>query len=110
MIYLKSKNDQYITLKLVIVLTFLCNYDIIIKGNILTCDIMTMINQKYKNDSIILRTIDESVPKDYLVRKMDACMDFSFIEEEVKDLYSPIGRSSISPIILFKLLIINKTF
>ena len=71
---------------------------------------MAMTSQKYKNDSIILRTIDELVPKDHLVRKMDACMDFSFIEDEVKDLYSPIGRPSIPPIILFKLLIINKTF
>lgn len=71
---------------------------------------MAMTSQKYKNDSMILRTIEELVPKDHLVRKMDACMDFSFIEDEVKDLYSPIGRPSIPPIILFKLLIINKTF
>lgn len=70
---------------------------------------MAMTSQKYKNDSIILRTIDELVPKDHLVRKMEACMDFSFIEYEVKYLYSPIGRPSIPPIILFKLLIINRT-
>ena len=70
---------------------------------------MAMTSQKYKNDNIILRTIDELVPKDHLVRKMEVCMDFSFIEYEVKYLYSPIGRPSIPPIILFKLLIINKT-
>ena len=71
---------------------------------------MAMTSQLYKNDSIILRTIDELVPKDHLVRKIDECMDFKFIEEEVKDLYSPFGRPSIPPIVLFKLLIINKLF
>lgn len=71
---------------------------------------MAMTSRLYKNDSIILRTIDELVPLDHLVRKIDACMDFSFIEDEVKDLYSPFGRASIPPIVLFKLLLINKLF
>lgn len=71
---------------------------------------MAMTRQKYKNDCMILRTIDELVPKDHLVRMIDECMDFTFIEDEVKDLYSPFGRSSIPPVVLFKLLIINKIF
>ena len=71
---------------------------------------MAMTRQKYKNDCMILRTIDELVPKDHLVRMIDECMDFTFIEDEVKDLYSQFGRSSIPPIVLFKLLIINKIF
>lgn len=71
---------------------------------------MSMTKQKYKNDSIILRTIEELVPKDHLVRMIDECMDFTFIEEEVKDLYSRIGRSSVPPIVLFKMLMINKLF
>ena len=71
---------------------------------------MAMTKQKYKNDTIILRTIEELVPEDHLVRMIDTCMDFTFIEEEVKDLYSPLGRSSIPPIVLFKLLMINKLF
>ena len=71
---------------------------------------MAMTKQRYKNDSIILRTIDELVPKDHLVRMIDECMDFTFIEDEVENLYSKIGRASIPPIVLFKLLIINKIF
>ena len=71
---------------------------------------MAMTKQKNKNDSIILRTIEELVPKDHLVRMIDEAMDFTFIEEEVKDLYSPLGRNSIPPIVLFKLLILNKLF
>ena len=71
---------------------------------------MAMTKQNYKNDCLILRTINELVPEDHLVRKIDECMDFKFIEDKVKHLYSTSGRHSIPPIVLFKLLIINKTF
>lgn len=69
-----------------------------------------MTRQKYKNDCIIMRTIEELVPMNHLVKKIDECMDFSFIENKVKNLYSPFGRQSIPPIVLFKLLMINKLF
>lgn len=71
---------------------------------------MAMTKQLYKNNSIIFRTIDELVPKDHLVRKLDECMNFSFIEDKVEHLYSKGGRSSIPPIVLFKLIFINKIF
>ena len=69
-----------------------------------------MTRQYCKNDCLILRTIDELVPRDHLVRKIDECMNFKFIEDKVKVLYSPLGRQSIPPIVLFKLLMINKCF
>ncbi len=68
---------------------------------------MSMTKQNYKKDSIILRTIEELVPRDHLVRKIDECISFKFIEDKVKHLYSDLGRQSIPPIVLFKLLIIN---
>lgn len=71
---------------------------------------MAMKKQEYKNDCMILRTIEELVPKEHLVRKIDECISFKFIEDKVEHLYSSIGRNSIPPIVLFKLLIINKTF
>lgn len=71
---------------------------------------MAMKKQESKNDCMILRTIEELVPKDHLVRKIDECISFKFIEDKVKYLYSLKGRNSIPPIVLFKLLIINKTF
>ena len=71
---------------------------------------MAMTKQKYKNDCIILSTIEELVPKDHLVRKLDNCIDFRFIEELVKDLYSIGGRPSIPPVVLFKLIFINIIF
>lgn len=71
---------------------------------------MSMTKQKYKNDCIIFSTLEDLVPQDHLVRKIERCMDFTFIEYEVKELYSSVGRASIPPVVLFKLLLINKIF
>jgi hypothetical protein len=35
--------------------------------------------------------LDQLVPKKHLVRKMEAAIDFSFIYELVKDVYSKVG-------------------
>ena len=48
---------------------------------------MSMTKQKYKNDCIIFDTLENLVPQDHLVRKIERCMDFTFIEDEVKDLH-----------------------
>lgn len=69
-----------------------------------------MTRQKYRNDCIILKTIDDIVPKEHLVRKLDAAIDLKFIEDEVESLYSAFGKPSIPPLVLFKLLIINYMF
>ena len=71
---------------------------------------MSMTKQSYKKDCIILSTLEELVPKDHLVRKLDNCIDFTFIEELVKDLYSEIGKPSVPPTVLFKLIFINIIF
>jgi transposase len=71
---------------------------------------MSMTKQKYKNDCIIFDTLENLVPRDHLVRKIERCMDFTFIEYEVKGLYSSVGCASIPPVVLFKLLLINKIF
>lgn len=69
-----------------------------------------MTRQTFRNDCIILKTIEEIVPKDHLVRKLDAAIDLSFIEDKVENLYSAFGKPSVPPMVLFKLLIINYTF
>lgn len=71
---------------------------------------MAMTKQAKKNDCIILSTLEELVPKEHLVRKLDNCVDFTFIEELVKDLYSETGRPSVPPVVLFKLIFINIIF
>ncbi len=72
--------------------------------------IKMMTRQEYRNDCIILKTIDELVPENHLVRKLDAAIDLTFIEDEVKSLYSAFGKPSVAPMVLFKLLIINYMF
>ena len=57
---------------------------------------------------MILYTLDELVPKESLYRKIDKYIDFTFIYDEVKDLYcSTNGRNSVDPVVLFKLVFIE---
>lgn len=55
-----------------------------------------------------MTTMEELVPKDSLFRKVDKYIDFTFIYNEVKDLYCENnGRPSIDPVVLFKLVFIQ---
>ena len=59
-------------------------------------------------NEFILKTMEELVPQDSLFRKIDKYIDFSFIYDEVKDLYcEDNGRPSIDPVVLFKLVFIQ---
>jgi len=60
---------------------------------------------------ISLVSLDELVPKDHLVRKIDQAIDFSFIYDLVGDLYcEDNGRPSIDPVVLFKIVLIQCLF
>jgi transposase len=64
-----------------------------------------------KRHSIMAVTLDELVPQDHLVRKIDAAINFSFIYDLVKDLYSEDkGRPSIDPVVLIKIPLIQYLF
>ncbi|MBO2255885.1 transposase, partial [Salmonella sp. 32100201201700098SM] len=63
-----------------------------------------------QRDQIEMIALDELVPADHLVRKIEAAIDFSFIYDLVKDMYSEVGRPSIDPVILIKLSFIQYTF
>lgn len=72
---------------------------------------MAMTNRNnVKRDCFIMETIETLVPEDHLVRKLENGIDFSFIYGKVKHLYSPVGRPSIDPVVLFKMLILNIIF
>ena len=60
---------------------------------------MTIRNNK-KDFGFILGTIEDFVPEDHLVRKLEEAMDWCFIYPLVKPLYSLYGRPSIDPVIL----------
>lgn len=71
---------------------------------------MAMTKRNSKNDSIILNTIEGLVPQDHEVRKLESCIDWSFIYPLVEHLYSDFGRPSIDPVVLFKMIFINIIF
>lgn len=58
----------------------------------------------------IIDSIDELVPKDNLVRKIDRDIDFNFIYYEVAELYSASGAPSIDPVVLIKIVLIQYLF
>ena len=61
---------------------------------------------KQKEYEIVL--LDDLVPQDHILRKIDAAVDFSFIHDLCKDLYSPnIGRPAIEPELLFRMLFLG---
>ena len=69
---------------------------------------MTMTNRhNRKSDCFIFLTIEEMVPQNHLVRKLEKGIDFRFIYPKVEHLYSKVGKPSIDPVVLFKLLILN---
>ena len=64
--------------------------------------------RKEIQSEILMTTMEEIVPEDSLFRKVDKYIDFTFIYEEVKELYSKDnGRPSIDPVVLFKLVFIQ---
>ncbi|MEG0470497.1 MAG: IS1182 family transposase [Longicatena sp.] len=71
---------------------------------------MAMTRRNRKHDNMILNTIEDLVPQDHDVRKIDTCIEWDFIYPLVKDLYSEFGRPSIDPVVLFKMVFINILF
>ena len=63
-----------------------------------------------KDNQMILSTLEDLVPQNHEVRKLEEAIDWNFIYPLVEDLYSHCGRKSIDPVVLFKIIIINYTF
>jgi transposase len=67
-------------------------------------------NQLNEREQLEMLTIDQLVPENHLVRKLESAIDFSFIYPLVEDLYSGLGRPSIDPVVLFKMTFIQYIF
>lgn len=64
-----------------------------------------------KGEQIEMVSLDQLVPEDHLLRKIDEHIDFSFIYDLVEDKYSQDnGRPSIDPVTLIKIPIIQYMF
>ena len=72
-----------------------------------------MLNKKTEDNhkQVTYLCIDDLVPKDHILRDIDKAIDFSFIYDLVKGLYSEDnGRPSIDPVVLFKIVFIQHLF
>lgn len=54
--------------------------------------------------------LDELVPADHLVRKLDAALDLSWLRAELAPYYSHTGRPSIDPELMIRMLIVGYVF
>ncbi|MDT3894184.1 transposase, partial [Staphylococcus arlettae] len=64
-----------------------------------------------KRDQYEMISISELVPNNHLLRKVDAILDLNFVYELVEDKYClDNGRPSIDPVILVKILLIQRLF
>ncbi|WP_052461684.1 hypothetical protein [Sporosarcina koreensis] len=59
-----------------------------------------MMKKKQVNErkQMEILAVEQLVPPNHLVRKLDAAIDFSFICPLVENLYSDVGRTSVDPV------------
>jgi len=70
-----------------------------------------LIDKETRQISLEFVSIEELVPSDHLLRKIDKAIDFGFIREKVRSLYcADNGRPAIDPVVLFKMLFIGYLF
>lgn len=66
---------------------------------------------KMNRDMVEFVVIDQLVPKEHLLRKVDAAVDFTHLYEMVEPLYcEDNGRPSIDPVVLFKMVLIQHLY
>lgn len=64
--------------------------------------------RKNQQDEMILMTMEQMVPEDHLLRKIETSVDLSFINEKTRSLYSQDkGRNCIEPVVLFKIVMLQ---
>jgi transposase len=54
--------------------------------------------------------LDEVVPGDQLVREIAAVLDLTWVRAELASYYSPLGRPSIDPVLMIRMLIVGYVF
>src|SRR5829696_4560892 len=54
--------------------------------------------------------LGDAVPEDHLVRKIDAALDLSWLRSELAPHYSPMGRPSIDPELMIRMLVVGYVF
>ena len=52
-------------------------------------------------------TLEELMPEKHFLRDLERCVDFSFIYDIVEPLYARVGRPSVDPVLLVKMLLLG---
>jgi len=60
-----------------------------------------------KQGRFMFVNLDDYIPQDHLLRAIRKSIDFSFIYDKVSHLYSEVGRPSIDPVLLIKMLLLG---
>lgn len=64
--------------------------------------------KRFLNNKVELVTLDQLVPEDHLLRKIDKTVSFRFIYEKVEHLYCKVnGRPPVDPVLLFKMMFLG---
>ena len=67
-----------------------------------------MMGQQPRTESLFYYfRLQDQIPEGHLLRLIDRYIDFSFVRERLKDFYSPMGRPSIDPEVLLRLLLVG---
>lgn len=71
-----------------------------------------MLNRHTDNRmQIEMVSMEELIPSNHLLRKIDAAVDFSYILELVSEYYdTDTGRPSVDPVVLFKLVLLQHLY
>lgn len=51
--------------------------------------------------------LEEQIPENHLLRLIDRYVDFSFVRDRLRPLYSQTGRPSVDPEVLLRLLLVG---
>ena len=64
-----------------------------------------------RTSQLELFSVEEFVPQDHLLRKIDAAVDFTHIYDFVEDLYcKDNGRPGVDPVVLFKMVLLQHLY
>ena len=70
-----------------------------------------IVKQRENREQVEIFSIEEFVPADHLLRKIDSAIDFTYIYEIVEDLYcADNGRPGIDPVVIFKMVLIQHLY
>ena len=67
-----------------------------------------MMGQQPRTDSLFYYfRLEDQIPDDHLLKRLDRFIDFGFVREQLRDTYSAVGRPSIDPEVLLRLLLVG---